>query len=83
MKIKLKFLIIFFFFTSHKFTVLGNDKFIDPEPYFSKTDNIRKSLKTEKFLVVTANDYATKIGYKILSSKSEQMRKNTDNKFYI
>ena len=66
MKIKLKFLIIFFFFTSHKFTVLGNDKFIDPEPYFSKTDNIRKSLKTEKFLVVTANDYATKIGYKIL-----------------
>ena len=27
--------------------------------------------------------FIKKIGYKFFSSKSEQMRKNTDNKFYI
>ncbi len=27
--------------------------------------------------------FLKKIGYKFFSSKSEQMRKNTDNKFYI
>ncbi len=66
MKIKLKIFIILFFLSFHEYAVLGNEKFIDPEPYFSKTNKNDKSLKTKRFLVVTANDYATKIGYEIL-----------------
>ena len=39
---------------------------IQPEPASIKT-NLKKSLVAKDFIVVTANDYATSIGFKILS----------------
>merc|ERR1711991_756160 len=38
---------------------------IEPEPD-SKKSTIRKTLSTNDFIVITANDYATSIGFKIL-----------------
>ena len=40
--------------------------YIDPEPYLSEYNNKSKTLKSANFMVVTANDIATKIGYDIL-----------------
>ena len=67
MKNKIKFFLISFFLTFINFNVNAENNLINPEPYISKSSKNFKSLKTEDFIVVTANDYATKIGYEILN----------------
>ena len=67
MKNKIKFFLISFFSTFINFNVNADNNLINPEPYISKSSKNFKSLKTEDFIVVTANDYATKIGYEILN----------------
>ena len=65
MKKKIKFFLFFIFVSKNIFAnQLQSD--IQPEPASIKT-NLKKSLMAKDFIVVTANDYATSIGFKILS----------------
>ena len=65
MKKKIK-LFLFFIFISKNILANQIQNDIQPEPESIKT-NLKKSLATKNFIVVTANDYATSIGFKILS----------------
>ena len=65
MKKKIKFFLFFIFISKNIFAnQLYSD--IQPEPASIKT-NLKKSLVAKDFIVVTANDYATSIGFEILS----------------
>ena len=65
MKKKIKFFLFFIFVSKNIFAnQLQSD--IQPEPASIKT-NLKKSLVAKDFIVVTANDYATSIGFEILS----------------
>ncbi len=65
MKKKIKFFLFFIFISKN---ILANQlqSDIQPEPASIKT-NLKKSLEAKDFIVVTANDYATSIGFEILS----------------
>ena len=65
MKKKIK-LFLFFIFISKNILANQIQNDIQPEPESIKT-NLKKSLAAKNFIVVTANDYATSIGFKILS----------------
>ena len=66
MKKKIK--IILILLLTFPMTCFANNAldYIDPEPYLSEYNNKSKTLKSSNFMVVTANDIATKIGYDIL-----------------
>ena len=65
MKKKIKFFLFFIFISKN---IYANQLYSDiqPEPASIKT-NLKKSLVAKDFIVVTANDYATSIGFEILS----------------
>ncbi len=65
MKKKIKFFLFFIFVSKN---IYANQLYSDiqPEPASIKT-NLKKSLVAKDFIVVTANDYATSIGFEILS----------------
>ena len=67
MKNKIKFFLISIFVIFFNYHVCAENNLINPEPYTSESSKNFKSLKTEDFIVATANDYATKIGYEILN----------------
>ena len=46
----------------------SEDVYIDPEPYTTESTDNNKYYEGSNVIVVTANDYATKIGYDILES---------------
>ncbi|MBD23197.1 MAG: hypothetical protein CL572_06005 [Alphaproteobacteria bacterium] len=66
MKKKINFF-IFYLIIFFSFNLIANEvpQYIQPEPS-SKKSNDRKFLTTKDFIVVTANDYATTIGFKVL-----------------
>ena len=61
------FLIIFLLCTIHSHSY-SEDVYIDPEPYTTESNNNSKYYEGSNIIVVTANDYATKIGYDILEN---------------
>ena len=61
------FLLIFLFCTVHS-NSYSDDTFIDPEPYTTDSTHNNKYYEGLNIIVVTANDYATKIGYEILQN---------------
>ena len=62
-----KFLIIFLLCTIHSHSY-SEDVYIDPEPYTTESTYNSKYYEGSNIIVVTANDYATKIGYDILEN---------------
>ena len=66
MKKKIKFFIFFLIFAyAHNLFADKIYQSIEPEPYSPKS-NLNKTLKAKKFIIITANDYATSIGYQVL-----------------
>ena len=61
------FLLIFLFCTVHS-NSYSDDIYIDPEPYATDSTHNNKYYEGLNIIVVTANDYATKIGYEILQN---------------
>ena len=61
------FLLIFLFCTVHS-NSYSDDIYIDPEPYATDSTHNNKYYEGLNIIVVTANDYATKIGYEILEN---------------
>ena len=61
------FLLIFLLFTIHS-NSYSDDIYIDPEPYATDSTHNNKYYEGLNIIVVTANDYATKIGYEILQN---------------
>jgi len=61
------FLLIFLLFTIHS-NSYSDDIYIDPEPYATDSTHNNKYYEGLNIIVVTANDYATKIGYEILEN---------------
>ena len=61
------FLLIFLLCTIHS-NSYSNDIYIDPEPYATDSTHNNKYYEGLNIIVVTANDYATKIGYEILEN---------------
>ncbi len=59
------FLVIFLLCTMQSYS-LADDAYIDPEPYISDSNYNNKYYEGSNIIVVTANDYATRIGYDIL-----------------
>ena len=59
------FLVIFLLCTIQSYS-LADDAYIDPEPYISDSNYNNKYYEGSNIIVVTANDYATRIGYDIL-----------------
>jgi len=56
MKNKIKFFLISIFSTFINLNVNADNNLINPEPYISESSKNFKSLKTEGFIVVTANE---------------------------
>ena len=66
MKKKIKFFIFFLIFAyAHNLFADKIYQSIEPEPYSPKS-NLNKTLKARKFIIITANDYATSIGFQVL-----------------
>ena len=61
------FLLIFLLCTIHS-NSYSDDIYIDPEPYATDSTHNNKYYEGLNIIVVTANDYATKIGYEILQN---------------
>ena len=61
------FLLIFLLCTIHS-NSYSDDIYIDPEPYATDSTHNNKYYEGLNIIVVTANDYATKIGYDILQN---------------
>ena len=66
MKKKKKYFVIFALLISSSINAQEKIRYIDPEPYKSEATYNNKHLETSEIIVVTANDYATKVGYDIL-----------------
>ena len=61
------FLLIFLLCSIHS-NSYSDDIYIDPEPYATDSTHNNKYYEGLNIIVVTANDYATKIGYEILEN---------------
>ena len=61
------FLLIFLLCSIHS-NSYSDDIYIDPEPYATDSTHNNKYYEGLNIIVVTANDYATKIGYEILQN---------------
>ena len=61
------FLLIFLLCTIQSYSY-SEDIYIDPEPYTTDSTYNNKYYEGLNIIVVTANDYATKIGYDILQN---------------
>ena len=61
------FLLIFLLCTIYS-NLYSDDIYIDPEPYATEPTLNNKYYEGSNIIVVTANDYATKIGYRILQN---------------
>ena len=68
MKKKIKFILVLIFSLSLQFSIKADDDLIDPEPYFGSPNSDQKFFRATDIIVVTANDYATTVGYQILEN---------------
>ena len=66
MKKKIRYFVIFALLISSSSNTQEKTGYIDPEPYQSEANYNNKNLESSEIIVVTANDYATKVGYDIL-----------------
>ena len=66
MKKKIRYFVIFALLISSSSNAQKKIEYIDPEPYESDATYNNKHLESSEIIVVTANDYATKVGYDIL-----------------
>ncbi len=58
------FLIVFLLCLGQSFSY-SEDVYVDPEPYTTDSTYDNKYYEGSNIIVVTANDYATKIGYEL------------------
>ena len=63
---RIKIFLIIFLLCTTRSNSYSEDIYIDPEPYFTDYTYNNKYYEGLNIIVVTANDYATKIGYEIL-----------------